>query len=63
MNKPLAIERETIIIFNEAEATAEIETYNAAMKKRLEAIQNRQPEDIKFKRGDKYAVTYVFPKQ
>jgi hypothetical protein len=46
MGKMLAIERETIILFNEGEAEADIETHNAAMKRRLETIRRTHPEDI-----------------
>ena len=58
-----AHERETVILFNEAEATAEIEAYNPTMKKRLEAIQQEHPESITLVRSDKYADTYTFPKK
>jgi len=36
-----AVERETIILYNEAESTAEVYTHNYAMKKRIEDIQRR----------------------
>jgi hypothetical protein len=58
----LATERETIILFNEAEATAEIETYNAAMKRRLEKIRRGHAGDITLVRRDGYADCYIFPK-
>ena len=63
MSKLSAVERETIILFNEAEATAEIEAYNPAMKRRLEAMRRERPEDITLVRRDKYADTYIFPKK
>jgi len=63
MYKPSAVERETIILYNEAEATAEIETHNPAMKRRLEALQRGRPEEIAHTRHDSYADTYVFPKK
>ena len=63
MNKQPAIERETIILFNEAEATAEIETHNAAMKRRLEAVRRERPEEISLVKRNGYAETYVFPKK
>jgi len=63
MYKLSASERETIILFNEAEATAEIDTHNAAMKRRLETVRRGHPEDIKLTRRDDYTNTYVFPKK
>jgi hypothetical protein len=63
MSKTLAIERETIILFNEGEATAEIETPNAAMKRRLETVRRGHPKDITLSRRDGYADTYIFPKK
>jgi len=62
MIKLSRIERETVILYNEAEATAEIETYNAAMKRRLEIIQKKHPDCITLVRHDDYADTYTFPK-
>jgi hypothetical protein len=55
-------ERETIILFNEAGATAEIEAHNAAMKRRLATLRRRYPEEITIVRRDGYADTYRFPK-
>jgi len=63
MNKPLAIERETIILFNEAEPTAEIEAHNKVMKRRLENIRRGHPESITLIQRDKYADVYAFPKK
>jgi hypothetical protein len=63
MSKITALERETIILFNEAEKTAEIETYNPAMKKRLEIIRREHPEDISLVRRESHANIYVFPKK
>ena len=58
-----AVERETVILFNEAEPTAEIETYNAAIKRRLEAVRRGYPEEITLVRSDGYANNYIFPKK
>jgi len=63
MYRPSAVERETIILYNEAEATAEIETHNAALKRRLAAFRRGRPDEITLKRHDEYADTYVFPKK
>ena len=62
MNKINAVERETIILFNEAENTAEIETYNAAMKKRFESIRKRHPKEITLLCSGQVDV-YIFPKK
>ena len=63
MNKFLAVERETIILFNEGEMTAEIETSNVAIKRRLEVIQREHSEEITLVRHSEYADTYIFPKK
>jgi len=63
MSKPLAIERETIILFNEKEANAEIETYNSSMKQRLGAIVREHPGEVTLVKSDIYADTYVLPKK
>jgi hypothetical protein len=63
MSKILAVERETIILFNEGEAAAEIEAHNAAMKRRLDIIRRERPEDITLVRRDGYADSYIFPKK
>jgi hypothetical protein len=62
MTKLSRIERETIILFNEAEATAEIETCNNAMRRRLESIRRKHPDEVTLVRYDKYGDTYTFPK-
>ena len=36
-------EKETIILFNEGEDTAHIQTYNAGLRKRLAAYRNGRP--------------------
>ena len=41
--KKTKIEQETIILFNEKEATAEIYTHNAALKERLRRYAGRHP--------------------
>jgi len=62
MIKLSRIERETVILYNEAEPTAEIEASNAAMKRRLASIQQKHPEHITLVRRDDYADSYTFPK-
>ncbi len=41
MTKLTKIEKETIVLFNEAEDMASIYTYNASLKKRLEAFSRK----------------------
>ena len=63
MSKVNAAERETIILYNEAESTAEIETQNAAMKRRLENMRRERPEEITLVRFEGSADVYMFPKK
>ena len=63
MYKPSAVERETIILYNEGEPTAEIETHNAAMKRRLDALRRGRPEEITHTGHDSFTDTYAFPKK
>ncbi len=42
------LEQETIILFNEAEETAEIFTYNGAMKRKLHSLCDKFPEQFAF---------------
>lgn len=44
MTKLSKYEKETIILFNEGEDTASIYTYNAGLKKRLEAFSEKYPD-------------------
>lgn len=37
-------EKETIILFNEGEDTAHIQTYNAGLRKRLAAFRKKPPD-------------------
>ncbi len=57
--KPSLIERETIILFNEAESEAEIYTYN----QKLITMLKKSPEIAKLKRSDDTgAYTFIVPK-
>ena len=57
------LERETIILFNEAEQCAEIYTYNGKLKRRLEQMSLQFPSDVKLtKTCPTGAVTYELPK-
>ena len=45
-------ERETIILFNEAEDTAEVSTYNRRLQHRLDHLVKEHPDEVKqTKRG------------
>ena len=57
-------ERETVITFNEAEATARIYTYNKALCRKLDQLAQERPEDCTLKGArDDGAVDYLIPKQ
>jgi hypothetical protein len=62
MSRLSALERETIILFNEAENTAEIETHSTAIRKRLAAILRERPEEISLLRRGECSDRYAFPK-
>lgn len=58
--KPSLIERETIILFNEAESEAEIYTYNKA----LISMLKKSPQMAKLKRKDETgAYTFIVDKK
>ena len=40
------LEQETIIGFNEAEATASVYTHNAALVRKLEALADSRPDEV-----------------
>lgn len=44
MTRLTKVEKETIILFNEGENTANIYTYNASLKKRLAAFSRKYPD-------------------
>lgn len=57
------VERETIILFNEAEDTASIYTYNAGLKKRLADFSEKYSAMCRLeKTNDEGGVTYVLDK-
>lgn len=43
MSKLTKYEKETIVLFNEADEEAHIQTYNAGLRKRLEAFSKKYP--------------------
>ncbi|MCJ7856536.1 immunoglobulin [Lachnospiraceae bacterium NSJ-143] len=58
------LEQETIILFNEAEPTAEIYTHNKKLRKKLERLSQKHPDKIAFKSGQPGgAVSYTVPKK
>ena len=63
MSKLTKYEKETIVLFNEAEDTASIYTYNAGLKKRLAAFSKKYPDLCHLeKSSDLGGVTYVMDK-
>ncbi|MCD7837902.1 MAG: hypothetical protein LUG65_03200 [Clostridiales bacterium] len=57
-------EQETIITYNEAEATANVYTHNRALRRRLETLANERPEDCNLSRTfPSGAVEYTVPRQ
>ena len=52
------LERETIISFNEEEKTADIQTYNGALKRKMSTLCEARPDEAKYKRTDEYGGMY-----
>ena len=44
MSKLTKYEKENIVLFNEGEDTAHIQTYNAGLRKRLETFSKKHPD-------------------
>jgi hypothetical protein len=63
MRRLSAEERETIILFNEADATAEIEAYSPAMRKRLAALSREYPKEVSLTQRGEESDRYTFPKR
>lgn len=61
--KLINVERETVILFNEAEPTASVYTCNERIRRRLEELAEKGVEGINFVRSDDYSVTYTVPKK
>ena len=58
------IEQETIILFNEGEADAEVYTHNKSLKRKLENAAKKNPNIYHLKATNAYGgVTYTFPKK
>ena len=60
------LEKETVVIFNEMETTAEIFTYNRRMQTRLTALCASRPDEIRetmLERDTDGIRRFVFPKR
>lgn len=58
------IERETIILFNEAEATASVYTYNGALKRKLSGLCEARPTEARQTKDDgRGGLTFEVPKR
>jgi len=55
-------ERETIILFNEAETTATVYTCNTQVKNKLKELSLKSSEVYR-KNEDEYSETYIIPKK
>lgn len=55
-------EQETIVLFNEAESTAEIYTYNTKLQNRLKKFERVCTAQINLREDDTGAVTATVPK-
>lgn len=57
-------EKETIILFDEADASAEVYTHNTKLKNRLARAANKHPQTyvLKYQNSDG-GVSYAFPKK
>ena len=56
------IEKETIILFNEAEEKASIYTFNTGLKKRLAAFSKKYPHLCNLEKEEQGGATYLIDK-
>lgn len=56
-------EKETVILFNEAEDTAIVNTANSALTRRLAALAESRPGEVVHKKSNPPFVEYVVPKK
>lgn len=63
MNNLSRIEQETVILFNEAESTATIETYNGRLKRKLDRLAAERPNEVTAQNGNDGARKYAVPKR
>ena len=54
--KLTAIEQETIILYNQAEATAEVETYDVRLLEKLNRLAEKYPDQIQKTGGRRFTV-------
>jgi hypothetical protein len=58
------IEKETIIIFNESEQTADITIYNSSMIRKLDGLCSSRPDEVKCTESNNYGgKCYTVPKR
>ena len=63
MTRLTKYEKETIILFNEGEDTANIYTYNAGLRKRLVAFSKKYPDLCRLEKNcEQGGVTYILDK-
>lgn len=63
MTRLTKYEKETIILFNEGEDTANIYTYNAGLRKRLAAFSKKYPDLCRLEKNcEQGGVTYILDK-
>ena len=63
MSKLTKYEKETIVLFNEGEDTAHIQTYNAGLRKRLETFSKKHPDLCRLEKSfAQGGVSYVLDK-
>lgn len=60
---PSRYEQETIILFNEEQKTATIETYNMKMKNKLLQMAKDKPDQVTIKLDDGQRVKAIIPKK
>ena len=57
------LERETIVLFNEAEKLAEVEAYSAKLRRQMEKLTKTHPDEVRLvKRNNSFSAIYEFPK-
>lgn len=58
------IEQETVILFNEAEASASVYTYNGALKRKLTGLCHTRPTEARLTKDDgRGGLTFEVPKR
>jgi len=59
-----AIEKETIIIFNELDETAEVFTYNKNLITSLKKLSKERPKEVELrKENEEGEITFIVPKE